>query len=90
MTERDHITRWVAQGARVLDLGCGDGKLLSHLWREKQAPGYGVEIADAKVLECIKNDVNVLQMNLEHGLATFADHSFDYVILSETLQAIHR
>ena len=90
MTEADHITRWVAQGARVLDLGCGDGKLLKHLWQAKKAPGYGVEFADAKVLECIKNDVNVLQMNLEHGLAAFADRSFDYVILSETLQAIHR
>ena len=90
MTEADHITRWVAQGARVLDLGCGDGTLLRHLWQVKKAPGYGVEFADAKVLECIKNDVNVLQMNLEHGLAAFADRSFDYVILSETLQAIHR
>jgi methionine biosynthesis protein MetW len=89
MTEVDHITRWVAQGARVLDLGCGDGKLLKRLWSAKQAPGYGVEIDDAHVLECIRNDVNVLQMNLEDGLAAFADRSFDYVILSETLQAIH-
>src|SRR5258706_7581888 len=90
MTESEHITEWVAQGARVLDLGCGDGKLLKHLWQAKQAPGYGVEIDAAHVIECIKNDVNVLQLNLEHGLAAFADRSFDYVILSETLQAIHR
>ncbi len=66
------------------------GKLLKHLWQAKQAPGYGVEIDAAHVIECIKNDVNVLQLNLEHGLAAFADRSFDYVILSETLQAIHR
>ena len=90
MTEAEHITRWVAQGARVLDLGCGDGKLLNRLWQAKQAPGYGVEIDDAHVLECIRNDVNVLQLDLEEGLASFADRSFDYVILSETLQAIHR
>ena len=90
MNEAEHITGWVAQGARVLDLGCGDGKLLKRLWQAKQAPGYGVEIADAKVTECIKNDVNVLQLNLEDGLAAFADRSFDYVILSETLQAIHK
>lgn len=90
MTEAEHITRWVAQGARVLDLGCGDGKLLNRLWEAKQAPGYGVEIDDAHVLECIRNDVNVLQLDLEEGLASFADRSFDYVILSETLQAIHR
>ena len=90
MTEAEHITRWVAQGARVLDLGCGDGRLLKRLWQAKLAPGYGVEIDDAHVLQCIRNDVNVLQMDLEDGLAAFGDRSFDYVILSETLQAIHR
>jgi len=90
MTEHDIIERWVAPGARVLDLGCGEGTLLDHLWRARQAPGYGVEIDDAKVLACLRNDVNVLQMDLEDGLAAFADRSFDYVILSETLQAIHR
>jgi methionine biosynthesis protein MetW len=90
VTEADAIVEWVAQGARVLDLGCGDGALLRRLWEEKRAPGYGVEIDDAHVLECIRNDVNVLQMDLEDGLAAFADRSFDCVILSETLQAIHR
>ncbi len=90
MTETDTIVRWVAPGARVLDLGCGNGRLLRRLWEEKQAPGYGVEIDDASVIECLKNDVNVLQMNLEDGLSAFGDHSFDFVILSETLQAIHR
>ena len=90
MTEAEHIASWVAPGARVLDLGCGDGNLLKHLWQARQAPGYGVEIDDAHVLECIKNDVNVLQMDLEDGLSAFRDRSFDCVILSETLQAIHR
>ena len=89
MTELEHIARWVVPGSRVLDLGCGDGTLLRTLWQERQAPGYGVEIDDAHVLECIRNDVNVLQMDLEGGLAAFGDGSFDYVILSETLQAIH-
>jgi methionine biosynthesis protein MetW len=88
MTEEDTIVRWVAQGARVLDLGCGDGSLLQRLWAERQAPGYGVEIDDALVIQCLKNDVNVLQLDLEDGLAAFADRSFDFVILSETLQAI--
>ena len=90
MTESETIARWVSPGARVLDLGCGDGRLLRHLWQSRQAPGYGVEIDDAKVLECIRNDVNVLQMDLEDGLSVFQDGSFDCVILSETLQAIHR
>jgi len=84
------IARWVATGSRVLDLGCGDGSLLKHLWDRHQAHGYGVEIDDAEVLACMRNDVNVLQLDLESGLALFQDASFDYVILSETLQTIHR
>jgi len=84
------IARWVIPGARVLDLGCGDGALLRYLWEARQAPGYGVEIDDAEVVACVKNDVNVLQMNLEDGLSVFRDGSFDYVLLSETLQTIHR
>jgi methionine biosynthesis protein MetW len=84
------IAQWVAPGSRVLDLGCGDGSLLKHLWDRHQAHGYGVEIDDAEVLACIRNDVNVLQLDLESGLALFRDHSFDCVILSETLQTIHR
>jgi methionine biosynthesis protein MetW len=84
------IVQWVAPESRVLDLGCGDGSLLRTLWHERQAPGYGVEIDDAKVLDCVENDVNVLQVDLESGLSLFADQSFDCVILSETLQTIHR
>ena len=56
------ITRWVPQGARVLDLGCGDGSLLRYLWQAREAPGYGVEIDDDSVLACVANDVNVLQV----------------------------
>ena len=82
--------QWVPQGARVLDLGCGDGELLRELWQARQAPGYGVEIDDDSVLACVANDVNVLQVDLESGLSLFADGSFDCVILSETLQTIHR
>ena len=84
----DAIVRWVPQGARVLDLGCGDGSLLRSLWQERAAPGYGVEIDDGRVVACMENDVNVLQVDLESGLSLFADASFECVILSQTLQAV--
>jgi methionine biosynthesis protein MetW len=88
----DHavIAQWVRSGARVLDLGCGDGSLLRYLWQEREAPGYGVEIDEKSVLACVQNDVNVLQVDLESGLSLFGDLSFDCVILSETLQTIRR
>jgi methionine biosynthesis protein MetW len=86
----DAIVHWVTPGARVLDLGCGDGQLVRTLWEARQAPGYGVEIDDASVLACVANDVNVLQVDLESGLSLFGDGSFDSVILSETLQTIRR
>ncbi len=82
------IAGWIAPDSRVLDLGCGDGKLLRYLWEQRRAHGYGIEIDDANVVACVRNDVNVLQMNLESGLSTFGDNSFDCVILSQTLQAV--
>lgn len=82
------IAGWIAPDSRVLDLGCGDGKLLRYLWEQRRAHGYGIEIDDANVVACVQNDVNVLQMNLESGLSTFGDNSFDCVILSQTLQAV--
>ncbi len=84
------IASWIPKGARVLDLGCGDGSLLAHLIETRGASGYGVEIDDARVLESVKAGINVLQMDLETGLSTFATDAFDFVILSQTLQAVRR
>lgn len=82
------IAGWISEGAHVLDLGCGDGSLLRHLHKERRASGYGIEIDDNKVLASLKNGVNVLQADLEAGLSGFDNDSFDYVILSLTLQAV--
>jgi methionine biosynthesis protein MetW len=84
------IAEWVAPGSQVLDVGCGDGSLLQHLKVAKQAHVYGVELADDKVLACAQKGLNVVQQNLEGGLALFEDQSFDKVILSQTLQTIHQ
>ncbi len=82
------IARWIPNGAKVLDLGCGDGQLLTYLQQVKQVSGYGIEIEPERVVASIRNGVNVLQMNLETGLSGFDNHSFDTVILSQTIQAM--
>ena len=80
------IAALVPEGSRVLDLGCGDGAMLAHLQATRGCGGYGVEIDDANVLACVKRGVNVIQLNLEQGLALFDDASFDVVLQIDTLQ----
>lgn len=82
------IAQCIPRAAHVLDLGCGDGTLLKYLQQSRGVTGYGVEIDDGNVLACVNNGVNVIQGDLEHGLAEFADGSFDFVVLSQTLQAM--
>jgi homoserine O-acetyltransferase/O-succinyltransferase len=84
------IGAWVPEGARVLDLGCGDGALLAYLAARRRASGYGIEIDDAGVLASVRNGTAVVQSDLERGLAGFEDAAFDVVILSQTLQAMRR
>ena len=80
------LAQLVPEGARVLDLGCGDGAMLAHLQATRGCSGYGVEIDDANVLACVKRGVNVIQLNLDEGLAMFDDASFDVVLQIDTLQ----
>jgi methionine biosynthesis protein MetW len=82
------IAGWIASRARVLDLGCGDGSLFAYLRESRGVTGYGIEIDDGGVLASIGNGVNVIQSDLESGLAGFDAQTFDSVILSQTLQAV--
>ena len=81
------IAAWIPEGASVLDLGCGDGSLLRYLKETRKVRGYGVEISDEDIVACIRNGVNVIQANLESGLSGFKSGEFDFVLLSQTLQA---
>ena len=84
------IADWIAPNSQVLDLGCGDGSFLKYLQTQKPVHTYGVEIDDTRVLACVQKGLNVIQQNLEGGLALFEDASFDTVVLSQTLQTIHK
>ncbi|MFQ3243661.1 MAG: methionine biosynthesis protein MetW [Arenicella sp.] len=92
LSRYDHqiISDWVAPGSRVIDLGCGNGSLLKHLQSSKNVAGYGVELNPAMMDQCIDNDINVIQFNLDQGLGHFDSDSFDTVILSLTLQAMRK
>ncbi|MCB0213804.1 MAG: methionine biosynthesis protein MetW [Anaerolineae bacterium] len=79
------ITELIAEGSKVLDLGCGDGALLESLVQKKKVRGRGIELSEAGVLACVKRGLSVRQGDLEEGLADYPDASFDYVILSQTL-----
>ncbi|SUA36089.1 methionine biosynthesis MetW [Neisseria zoodegmatis] len=82
------IYDWIPESSRVLDLGCGNGELLSALIQRKQCTGYGVEIDTEGVIASIERGVSVIQADLEQGLQDFGDNSFDILVLSQTIQAM--
>jgi methionine biosynthesis protein MetW len=83
------ISKWIKPGSRVLDLACGDGTLLEWLRDHKQVTGYGIEIAPEYIVECVRKGVNVIQTDLDAGLSEFDADSFDYVLITQSLQAMH-
>ncbi|MDX9687932.1 MULTISPECIES: methionine biosynthesis protein MetW [Halopseudomonas] len=83
------IEKWISPGSHVLDLGCGNGELLHYLQSQKKVRGYGLEIDPDNINTCINKGVNVIEKNLDHGLDNFADRSFDTVVMTQALQAVH-
>src|SRR5690606_23928452 len=83
------IQEWIPAGSRVLDLGCGNGELLAWLRDHKQVTGYGLEIDPDNIAACIEKGVNVIEQNLDLGLGNFASDSFDMVVMTQALQAVH-
>ena len=83
------IAEMVTPKSRVLDLGCGDGNLLDYLVHEKDVDGRGIEIKQERVYLCLSRGLSVIQGDAEMDLKDYPSHSFDYVILSQTLQAMH-
>ena len=85
-----HIAELINPGARVLDLGCGEGDLLAYLQENKDVNGYGLDVDDQNIRTCVSKGVNVIEQNLDEGLANFESNSFDMVVMTETLQSVRR
>jgi methionine biosynthesis protein MetW len=83
-----HIAELINANARVLDLGCGEGDLLAYLQKNKSVNGYGLDVDPENISTCLKKGVNVIEQNLDDGLANFPDSSFDMVVMTETLQSV--
>lgn len=83
------IQEWIKPGSRLLDLGCGDGELLRYLSDHRKVTGYGLEIDPDKINACIERGVNVIEQNLDAGLSNFGDNTFDSVLMTQALQAVH-
>ena len=83
-----HILQWITPGARVLDLGCGDGEFLARLQQERQVEGLGLEIDEDNITRCLSRGLNIIEQDLNRGLANFKDESFDMVVMAHALQAV--
>lgn len=81
---------WIVEGTSVLDLGCGDGTLLAHLTSQKQVRAQGIELDEQAIIRCVAEGLSVFQQDIDTGLSEYADSSFDYVILNQTLQQVKK
>ena len=83
------IASWIGKNSRVLDLGCGEGELLMYLQTHKQVMGSGIDNREENVFKCIEKGLSVIQGDINTEVADYPDFSFDYVILSQTLQQVY-
>jgi len=88
-SEFDLLQAWIPEKSRVLDLGCGDGRLLDYLQKNKNIQGYGLEIDPHNIELCVQNGINVIQQDLNLGLSNFSDASFDIVLMTQALQTVN-
>lgn len=88
--EHQLIAGWIRPGSRVLDLGCGNGELLAYLGESRNVSGYGIEIGHEQIRECVERGINVIEQDIDGGLRNFDDGSFDTVVMTQALQALHR
>ena len=84
------INDWISRDSKVLDLGCGDGTLLNDLRKEKSASGLGIEIDAEKIKSCLKKGISVIEQDIDSGLENFGNQSFDYVVMSQSIQALKK
>ena len=84
------INDWISRDSKVLDLGCGDGSLLNDLRKEKSASGLGIEIDAEKIKSCLKKGISVIEQYIDSGLENFGNQSFDYVVMSQSIQALKK
>jgi methionine biosynthesis protein MetW len=84
------INDWISRDSKVLDLGCGDGSLLSDLKKKKSASCLGIEIDPEKIKSCLKKGISVIEQDIDNGLENFGNQSFDYVVMSQSIQALKK
>jgi methionine biosynthesis protein MetW len=81
------VAHMIEPGSRVLDVGCGNGELLSYLVHAKSVDGRGMELSQGGVNSCVRNGLSVIQGDADNDLHDYPSHAFDYIVLSQTLQA---
>ena len=81
---------WISEDSKVLDLGCGDGSLLDDLKKEKSVSGLGIEIDAGKIKSCLEKGISVIEQDIDNGLKNFGNQTFDFVVMSQSIQALKR